>query len=92
MYRSLRSDYLDNGIDEFLTQHEVGKVVTYDAYTSTSKSVYDPNMDIQIVMKSKKGKDISRWNGNEDEVLFKKKSKFIVTGRQDTTIFLEEIM
>lgn len=92
VYRSLRSDYLDNGIDEFLTQHEVGKVVTYDAYTSTSKSVYDPNMDIQIVMKSKKGKDISRWNGNEDEVLFKKKSKFIVTGRQDTTIFLEEIM
>lgn len=89
VYRSLSSEFMD--MDTFFAEHEVGKRVRYDAFTSTGKEVYDETMDIQLVLKIKHGKDISQWNENETEVLLRRGSSFYVTKVEGKTIFLEEI-
>lgn len=90
VYRSLSSDMIEN-IDEFWTLHQKGKIVTYDAYTSTSLEVYDDTMDIQFVIQSKNGRDITKYNFNEREILFERESSFWVTDVEENTIFLLEV-
>ena len=89
VYRSLSSEFMD--VNDFFRRHEVDHFVRYDAFTSTSKEVYDETMDIQLVLKVKHGKDISQWNENESEVLLRRGSYFYVTKVEGKTIFLEEI-
>ena len=90
LYRSMSSDMIED-LDEFWALHQVGKVVTYDAYTSASLEVYDDTMDIQCIIQSKNGRDMTGYNPNEQEILFERESSFIILDRQDNTIFLEEV-
>ena len=90
VYRSITSAYIDD-MDAFNNEHQVGRVVFSGAYTSTSKSVYDETMDIQYVIQTKHGKDISTWNSNEQEVLHRRGTAFIVTKRDGNTIYMEEL-
>lgn len=89
VYRSIDIDLMDE--EDFNAKHVIGAFVLYDAYTSTSKSVYDENMKYQFVIKSKRGKDISWYNENEKEILFRRGSGFIVTNREGNTIYMEEV-
>lgn len=89
VYRSLSSEFMD--VNDFFNRHEVDGLVRYDAFTSTSKKVYDETMDIQLVLKVKHGKDISQWNENEAEVLLRRGTYFYVTKVEGKTIYLEEI-
>jgi len=66
-------------------------LIRYDAFTSTSKEIYDETMDIQIVMKVKHGKDISKWNDNESEVLLPRGTRFCVIKTDGKTIYMEEL-
>ncbi|MFQ9846661.1 MAG: phage minor capsid protein [[Clostridium] leptum] len=89
VYRSLSSEYLD--VSQFFRDHSEGNLIRYDAFTSTSKEIYDETMDIQIVMKVKHGKDISKWNDNESEVLLPRGTRFCVIKTDGKTIYMEEL-
>ena len=90
VYRSLSSDMIPDKA-AFLAVHEVDAIVTYDAYTSTSTEVYDSDMDIQLVIQSKTGRDMRGINTIEKEILFKRESRFIVDRKEGNTIWLTEI-
>ena len=90
VYRSLSSDMIPDKA-AFLAAHEVDAIVTYDAYTSTSTEVYDSDMDIQLVIQSKTGRDMRGINTIEKEILFKRESRFIVDRKEGSTIWLTEI-
>lgn len=89
VYRSMSSDMVAD-IDNFWLKHQLGNWVIYDAYTSVSLEVYDESMDIQCVIKSKNGRDITAYNPNEREIIFARGSCFIITDVQGNTIFMEE--
>ena len=55
------------------------------------KEVYDESMKYQFIIKSKRGKDISWYNTNEQEILFRRGSCFVVTDRKGNTIYMEEV-
>lgn len=89
VYRSMSSSMMD--INLFNALHQIGNAISYKAYTSTSKSIYDDSMDVQLVIKAIHAKDISVWNVSEQEVLFGRNSYFIVKNRRGNIIFMEEI-
>jgi len=89
LYRSLTSDFMD--MDEFRAAHQVGNIVRYPAFTSSSKEIYDDTMDIQMVIQAKHGKDISLLNPQEKEVLFRRGSQFVVTKIENGVIYMEEL-
>ena len=88
VYRSVSTDMVSR--DEFMAQYAIGKPTLHRAYTSTGKSVYDESMGIQMVIDVKHGKDISRWNANEQEVLLRRGTWLIPTSIDGNTIYLEE--
>ncbi len=90
VYRSVRTDTLDDPI-VFELQHTLGEIVLYDAYTSTSEEIYDDTMEYQLVIKSKRGRDMRQYNPLEKEILFMRGSQFLVTKRVGNTIYMEEI-
>ena len=53
--------------------------------------VYDSDMDIQLVIQSKTGRDMRGINAIEKEILFKRESRFIVDRKEGNTIWLTEI-
>lgn len=68
-------------LEIFLQEHQKGKEVIYEAFTSASmEEGYNPDANIRIYMKSKNGKDLSAFNSSEKEVLYKSNQKFLVTG------------
>lgn len=70
---------LSEDIDIFLKDYQVGSIVLHKAYTSTTKGdIYNPESKVQMLIKSKKGRDISEYNEQEQEVLFTRNSKFKV--------------
>lgn len=77
--RSLKIDNKEL-LDNFLKEHKVGKTINYKEFISTTKGeIYNPDGQIQIVINNaKKGKDISLFNYQEDEVLYNTNSKFEV--------------
>lgn len=77
-------------IEIFLGEHNSRELVSYNAYTSSSTSIYDEIMDIQIEIKSLNGKDLRMYNENEQEILFKHGTKFFVTKRAGRNIWMEE--
>lgn len=89
VYRSMSSSMMD--INLFNALHQIGNVISYEAYTSTSKAIYDDSMDIQLVIKAIHAKDISVWNVSEQEVLFGRNSYFIVKNRRGNIVFMEEM-
>lgn len=90
VYRSLRSEEMVNA-DAFFAAHEENAIVVYPAYSSSSTSVYDESMDIQMVIQSKKGRDMRIYNPSEQEILFPRGSKFYVEKREGNRIWLTEI-
>lgn len=64
----------------FLKEYEVGKILTIKQYLSTTKGdVYNPEAQVQLkILNSKNGINISAFNNSEDEVLYKRNSKFKV--------------
>lgn len=77
-----RSVYFYNAqsFDNFLKEYEVGKILTIKQYLSTTKGdVYNPEAQVQLkILNSKNGINISAFNNSEDEVLYKRNSKFKV--------------
>ena len=74
------------------------KIFNFKAYTSTSKGeIYDDNMPIRfIIHNSTKGRDISKFGLNEDEILYERNCKFKVLDVEYTQdnkfyIYLEEL-
>ena len=69
---------------------------SWPSYLSSSKEIYYDNDNLRFIIKSKTGRDISMFNENEKEVLFKRNTKFklIKVYSKDKKIFaeLEEII
>lgn len=66
-------------LKNFLEVHKVGNNVAYKAYTSTTVgSRYNELSNVELHIKSKTGKDIRKFNKEEQEVLFKRNSEFKV--------------
>ncbi len=84
-------------VEYFLKQYPVGKKMSHKSFLSTtSGEIYNPEARIQIVIKSKTGKDIRKYNKKEQEILFKKDVEFVVKkiDRSDdyyVKIYLEEV-
>ena len=82
--------------DNFLKEYEVGKILTIKQYLSTTKGdIYNPEAQVQLkILNSKNGINISAFNNSEDEVLYKRNSKFkvirIYIEKDVTYIELEE--
>lgn len=89
VYRSLSSDMMEDA-EGFLKKYVPGAIVEEPAYTSVGTQIYDASMDIQMVIQSKRGRDMREYNPNESEVLFPRGTKFKVVKLEGTTIFLEE--
>lgn len=90
VYRSMDSSMILD-IDDFWAKHVIGQKISYSAYTSSATKIYDDSMDIQIVMKSKTGRDIRQYNSDEFEILFLRNSSFVVVDRKDNIIWMEQI-
>lgn len=84
---------INEEIIKFLTIHEPNKIVTYPAYTSTSKGeLYNPTANIILKIKSKSGRDISNFGLEESEVICKRNCQFKVLDvylDKDERIYLE---
>ncbi len=75
--RSLELD--DETLKEFLEKHRVGNTVKYEAYTATTTGErYNQFSNVELYIDSKRGKDIRQYNEEEQEILFKRGSKFKV--------------
>lgn len=71
----------DEGWEAFLREHEVGRIKRYPAYVSMSggDEAYNPNGQVQIiVLHSKHGRDIRRYNEVEQKILYPRGSLFNV--------------
>ena len=80
-----------------ITAHKVGNAVSYKAYTSTTKAdSYNDMANVRIyINNSKTGKDISSIGLDEEEVLYKRNSEFVVKEKGKNKIYnwiiLEEV-
>lgn len=64
-------------MEVFLKSHEVGNCVEYKEYTSCSADEgYDPSANVIIYRTSKNGKDLRSFNMAENEILYKRNSRF----------------
>lgn len=71
----------DEDVEAFLREYEVGRIKRYPAYVSMSagEEAYNPNGQVQIiVLHSKHGRDIRRYNEVEQEILYPRGSLFNV--------------
>ena len=78
--------YSDKALQSFLKRNVVGNTITYNEYISTKKGFepYNPKAQVQIYIKNATGgKDISRLNPKEQEVLYQRGMTFNV-------VFIEE--
>jgi len=77
---------------EELNQHQVGKIITYASFTSTSKGSGFISKT-KFVIKSAHGKYIApiSFHGDEEEVLFKSKTKFKIISKNENEIVMEEV-
>lgn len=75
-----RSLQLNNKkLDNFLKIHKIDNIVNYKAYTSTTKGErYSDKSNVELYIESKTGKDITKYNFKEQEILYKRNSKFKV--------------
>lgn len=90
LYRSVSSFGIDD-VDAYVKSHVIGIPKRFEAYTSASLMVYDASMDIQYVIEAKHGKDITKWNPGEKEILFKRDTWFIPTRIEGNTIYMKEV-
>ena len=77
-------DFLyESDLKKFLEQYQTGKIVEYSAYTSANKgNIYNPDGQVQIIFEdTTRGRDISVYNSEENEILYPRNSKFLVVER-----------
>lgn len=92
--RSLQLD--KEQLEKFLSIHKIDDVVKYRAYTSTTKGDrYNELSNIELYIQSKTGKNIVKYNSDEQEILFRRNSIFKVKGIEKINntyhILLEDI-
>lgn len=90
VYRSV-SGFGINDIKEFIKSYEAKKIKRFPSFISSSLDTYDESFPIQYIIKSKHGRNISRYNNKEKEILFKRGSRFLVVKVEGNTIWMEEI-
>ena len=90
VYRSIGTQNMKD-VPLFEMRHQPGNIVTYHDYTSSSLKVYDSDMEYQLIIKSKHGKDMVQYNPNEEEIIFKRETSFFITKREGNMIWMEEI-
>lgn len=75
-----RSVYiLNDELDYFMKDYKIGNIVELKSYISTTiGDIYNPEARVQMSIKSKKGKNLLKYNESEKEILFKRNSKFQV--------------
>lgn len=83
-------------LKEFLNQHKIGNKIRYKAYTSsTTGGRYNELSNIELHIKSKNGRDIRKFNKEEQEILFKRNTIFKIEAIEKIDniyyIFMEEI-
>ena len=92
VYRSLTFDRPEDLI-KFAHKHQVGDIVPYRSYTSTSanKSFYHESPSVVIRINSKNGRDMRRYNPKENEILYGRDMKFLIkkVTLEDGIIFME---
>lgn len=89
VYRSLRSEGMVD-VEAFWKRYQPGSVVIEEAFTSSSAEVYDDTMDIQMVIRSKRGCDMREYNPLEKEILFRRGTVFVVEKIRGNTLWLTE--
>lgn len=78
--RVLSIDEDSNGLKSFISKHQIGCSVVYPAFTSAStKEGYSDSANIKLYIHSKSGRDFRMFNPEENEILFKPNSVFLVT-------------
>ncbi|MEG2460809.1 MAG: hypothetical protein RSB87_06825 [Clostridia bacterium] len=66
-------------LEEYLKKNEIGKEIVYDEYLSFSNKLgYNDSANVIIYVNSSRAKNIIKYNPDESEILYKRKSKFIV--------------
>ena len=86
----------DTAAEEFVNTLKVGQEHIFSEYFSTTKKgVYNSDGQVQIyIQNTKQGRDIAKYNENEQEVLYPRKSKFLVLNKRKVEgkyyILLEE--
>lgn len=90
VYRSV-SDFGIEDVDAFIKAHVADEITIFNSYLSAAETVYDESFPIQYVIQSKHGKDIRVYNQQEQEILFKRNSKFLITKVKGNTIYMEEV-
>lgn len=66
-------------LQEFIQIHQIDNIVEYKAYTSTTKGGrYNEHSNVELYIYSKTGKNIQKYNSEEQEILFKRNSLFKV--------------
>ncbi|MCI9304658.1 MAG: hypothetical protein HFJ13_11170 [Clostridium sp.] len=89
--------YYEEDLEKFLSEHEIGEKVTYKEYLSTTKgNTYNSDGQVQIyILNSQKGRDISKYNDGEQEILYPRGSTFKVSDidkiENTTYILLKEL-
>lgn len=67
----------ESELENFIKQYIVGDTVRYKAYTSTTVGTrYNDMSNVELHIKSKSGRDIRRFNKEEQEILFKRNTTF----------------
>ncbi len=84
-------------IEYFLKEYPVGQKMSHKSYLSTTTGeTYNPEARVQMKIKSKTGKDLRKYNKEEQEILFKRNVEFYIE-KIDTSdeyyvkIYLEEV-
>lgn len=90
VYRSLTSSKMED-VQGFWDRYKPGEFVPELSYVSSSTEVYDDTMDIQMVITSKRGCDMRKYNILEQEILFRRGTLFFVEKREGNTLWLTEI-
>ena len=75
-----RSVWINNeDIDHFLKDYPIGKKIRHKSFLSTTAGdIYNPEARVQMIIKSKTGKDIRKYNKEEQEILFNRNVDFLV--------------
>lgn len=75
--RSLQFD--ENQLKEFLKEHAPNNIVPYEAYTSTTIGErYNKDSQVELYIYSQHGVNMLKYNASEQEILYKRNSKFKV--------------
>ncbi len=104
VYRRLGFDGIGGGqqvLDAFLAEHQVGSIIPYSAFTSTSKTLdgypVEGELTVTLVIEGLTGHDTEGYGNNfEQEVIFARDTDFLVLRvEQDkngrSTIYMKEV-